>query len=531
MLILYYLAWGGPVEKVGNDALEAIQQPENLIFGSYQTNSLMTRYVNSTFEDLKIPTDIIRREKAYQSLFANEASIQRKIAQIRNSNQSTNNVKGIIHTAQSTQTLKWNQTSGKRVDAKATETPEPVPDWVMYNMEYRLTLDNQFESRLLEERGPFKTRFYPFQRPFYTQLEFNLDNNLISNAYASRLASAQGATHHASASRIELWERATQGKPVEIAGAVLGSLSIVSVNEHGNLIEAPISALSLTAAKDVTVTAIGPNVTIRRLAQRALANSTTHPRISPNGQETQDFKEAIATIDPTTTIPPGFVLSGDLNAFGSLPAKLYTFQGITGGVHEIVVLDSNLTLGGLLPDLTEIDIAGIVMNNVQLEYTDDLSAPDNKAPGLRFEADMVLGGILQPVSDMLNSIFNLTEPVVHMECFLGFERDWTALTPPRGITMTGSFDGISVPFGDHLIFTSCGVNIRVSTEIQEDNNDNDVHVLSYDFFGTGLLSLPGTIAPLTVGMTLSLDDDLVSLDLQMDDDWVNAFGFQGLAVS
>ena len=79
MLILYYLAWGGPVEKVGNNALKAIQQPENLIFGSYQTNSLITRYVNSTFKDLKILTDIIRREKAYQNLFANEASIQRKI--------------------------------------------------------------------------------------------------------------------------------------------------------------------------------------------------------------------------------------------------------------------------------------------------------------------------------------------------------------------------------------------------------------------------------------------------------------------
>ncbi|KAL8689525.1 MAG: hypothetical protein Q9218_004824 [Villophora microphyllina] len=484
-------------------------EPENLLFGSYQTNSLMTR-----------------REKAYQMLFAKEDSIRRKI------NQDTNFVKGIIHTKQNTKTLKWNTVSGTRPVAAATETPEPVPDWVMYNMEYELRLSQGFTPLLLNgECAPFKTDFYPFQRPFYTQLEFNLDNKLLDNAYEERLASHQTAGHHASVSRMALWKRAAAGESVEISGALLESPSIVSINEHDHMIEAPASALSLTAAKDVTVTTISPNVAIRGLTQSSLASSMTSLKIMSNAVGNQAFKEDIAAIDPSAIIPPGFVLSGDLNAFGALPGKLYTFQGASGGIHEILALESNTTLGGLLPDLTEIDIAGIVIKNVQLEYTDDLSAPQNKTPGLRFEADIVLGGILQPLSDLLSSFFNLKEPVVHMECFLGFERDWTELTPPRTITMTGTFESILVPFGDHLTFTSCGINLRVATERQEDNTDKMVHVFSYDFFGTGLLSLPGTVAPLTVDMTLTLDDDLVSLDLQLHDDWANAFGFQGLTLS
>lgn len=238
-------------------------------------------------------------------------------------------------------------------------------------------------------------------------------------------------------------------------------------------------------------------------------------------------------IDPATSVPPGFVLSGDLNAFGSLPGKIYTLQGAAtnGGVHEIVTLANELTLGGLLPDIDEVDIAGIVIQNVQLEYTDDLTAPDGKAPSLYFEADMVLGGILQPVSDILGSIFNQNIAVLHVECFLGFDRDWTQLTPPVGIKMTGSFEGISVPFGDHLTSTSYGVNIRVRKEVQDSPVYKEVHVWSYDFFGRGLLSLPGSVAPLAVGVTLTKEDRLSSIFVDLDDDMTDAFGIKGLALS
>jgi hypothetical protein len=96
--------------------------------------------------------------------------------------------------------------------------------------------------------------------------------------------------------------------------------------------------------------------------------------------------------------------------------------------------------------------------------------------------------------------------------------------------LTGSFENIKVQFGDHLTFTSCGVNVRVAA--QDDTNQGTTsYAWSFDLFGAGLLSLPGTLVPLAVDMVLTKDGDDITMFLALEGDWPNAFGIRGLTVS
>lgn len=59
-----------------------------------------------------------------------------------------------------------------------------------------------------------------------------------------------------------------------------------------------------------------------------------------------------------------------------------------------------------------------------------------------------------------------------------------------------------------------------------------VHELSYEFFGTAHMTVPGSTTPLNVNFNLTKDDTLLSLSVTIRDEiWEDAFGVMGLTLS
>jgi hypothetical protein len=582
----------------------ASQIPENLIFGSYETNGLMIRSdrcLPST--SLKLLTYPYRFETAFQSLFRLEAALRKSSGDgLITTNYGSTEIKGLLHTSQD-----FRKTQNREADASIENVPRDetvsVPLWFMYNMKYEMTLQFDGASRLLGSRAPYATRFFPFQRPFYTDVEARTDEELLASHYrdavekASKKLSAgtrrmvQAASafvskpvaqvvaqdkraespgpgedsngeivlNHLSAillasisnppftadnaingsfvssaapsklAHAKVWQEACEGSPVVIATARIEDPSIVLMDSAGHISDIPLA--TVLAGTALRLRDIPSKTKIRRLSHRPV-DDRVNPFRNTSGLPGAPQLER-NTLDKITgaDVPPGFVLSGTISVFGVVPGKLYTFQGTAsgGGVHEIVTLAEDTTLGALLTELGELDIGGIKLHNTQFEYTDEISAPANKLPGLWFEADVTLEGILQPVADLLKSIFNQPDPELHVECFLGFDRDWAQLIMPTGVTMAGTFEGISAKFGDQLTLKSCGVNICVISQVDDVPTYREFHSLHYYFTGTGLLGLPGSVAPLAVNLNLTVEQQLVTLLMDLDD-WDDAFGVRGLTV-
>ncbi|KAF5964578.1 hypothetical protein FBULB1_12705 [Fusarium bulbicola] len=132
-------SWGGLGDT--RTPFKTSQVPDNIIFGSSETNSLMTRY-----------------EKAWQSLVTkvNAGQVERGKCE--------------PHFADETQ------------DDLLNYSNIPIPGWLCYKMRYSLHVFNH-NSMGTRKNVTFETEFHPFQRPFFTKFEQELDIALLESIY------------------------------------------------------------------------------------------------------------------------------------------------------------------------------------------------------------------------------------------------------------------------------------------------------------------------------------------------------------
>ncbi|KAF5618853.1 uncharacterized protein FTJAE_12120 [Fusarium tjaetaba] len=147
-------------EVMGDSATMTSQVPDNLIFGSSEANSLMTRY-----------------EKAWQSLVTKENA------------RRTGQEKGQQRAYLVSQILPITDADHAKYEpifAKKTQQSLPsyskVPDWLCYKMRYSLHVFN-YNGMGERRNATFETEFYPFQRPFFTKFEQELDIVLLESIY------------------------------------------------------------------------------------------------------------------------------------------------------------------------------------------------------------------------------------------------------------------------------------------------------------------------------------------------------------
>jgi hypothetical protein len=328
-----------------------------------------------------------------------------------------------------------------------------------------------------------------------------------------------------------LWESALRNETVRVDGVEVHNVAFATVDNEGHL--AQISAASVASSQPgVSITRIPTPYAIRNLAVIP-PDSSNAPLLTAHGVPGgARFDNRVLQENPAQATPPGYVLTGDIQLFGILPAKLYSFQGTAsdGGVHEIVTISDPLPLATLFPDITEGDFGALRFQDVQLRY-DDGVALDSKAPGTWLEGDIVFEGALQLVADIMKSVFNQADPKLHVEFFIGMGRNWTTLQMPTDFAISGSLEGISVDFAGLVKFTTLGVTINFNTVIIP-SPFAEKKIMSFGFFGSSLVTVPGSIVPLDMDFTMSIDESIVNLNLTLrDDDWQDAFGIEGLTVS
>jgi hypothetical protein len=472
----------------------------------------------------------------------------------------------------------------------------PPNSWLWYSFDYELELDfrdittgrdpSRSFSHILGGTRRLKTTFYSFQRLFYLAIQSRLDTALLDRllqlrqgvvpqvgtvhvadhktAFISRpvehtadafntnalltalLASSDeppvtadntagqtlvDSTAPQNMAHASLWEDVLRHPVVQVNGVELRNPAFATVDTDGHLAE--ISAASIASVQPgIHLSRVPASTAIRHLATIP-QDPATSPLPTAHGLPGGAFFDShLLQAAPIRAAPPGYVLTGDIQLYGILPGKLYSFQGTAsnGAVHEIVTLADVLPLARLFPSFADGDFGSIRFENVQLRY-DDRVTDDKKPPGTWLEGDMVFQGDLQPIADVLKSVFNQTDPKLHVEFFMGMIRDWNTLAPPEDFTISGSLEGINVKWANVIQFTSVGVRVSVNRTIDPSPYRENID-LAFSFFGTSLVNVPGSIVPLGMDFTMTMDDGIVSLNLTLQDpDWKNAFGIEGLAVS
>jgi hypothetical protein len=326
-----------------------------------------------------------------------------------------------------------------------------------------------------------------------------------------------------------VWESALTQPTLRIEGVEVSNPAFATIDNDGHLAE--ISAASISSSD--------PGIRLNRIAQTSAPRKLTAGPIQlaatpftvahglPDGSR---FDNPILRSNPIQAVPTGYVLTGDIQLFGIIPAKLYSFQGTSsdGGVLEIVTIADELPIAKLFPN--SIELGSIRFQNVQLRYS-DRPTKDNPSTGTWLEGDLIFQGALEPVADVLRSTFGQADPKLHMEFLIGMDRNWNTLEMPGNFSITGSLEGISVRLGNLVEFTTLGVKIHVNKEYDA-SPYREFFSLNFGFFGEALITMPGSIVPLHMDFTMTLDEGMIALSMVLrDPSWDNAFGITGLTVS
>jgi hypothetical protein len=326
-----------------------------------------------------------------------------------------------------------------------------------------------------------------------------------------------------------IWESALTQPSLHIEGVQVWNPGFATIDNDGHLAELAAASIS-SSEPGVRLTRIPQASAPRNLSAGPIQLAATPFAIAHGLPDGSRFDNPILRNNPIQAVPPGYVLTGDIQLFGIIPAKLYSFQGTSsdGGVRETVTIADDLPIAKLFPDSSELD--SIRFQNVQLRYSDRPTA-DNPSIGTWLEGDLIFQGALEPVADVLRSTFGQADPKLHMEFLIGMDRNWNTLEMPGNFSISGSLEGISVKFGDLVEFTALGVKIHVNKEYNA-SPYREFFSLNFGFFGEALITMPGSIVPLHMDFTMSLDEGLIALSMVLrDPSWDNAFGITGLTVS
>ena len=366
-----------------------------------------------------------------------------------------------------------------------------------------------------------------------TSVLLSIGNDTPATASNTAAAGFVSSTAPQNLPQSQVWSQALEGGNVNVLGTELHQPSLVSVDTDGRFVSVAPAQLTSSADGDVQVNEISSADAPRNISSRPIGSAVS-PFITTNRLPgVRQLSRLAVQARPAQTTPPGFVLTGDIQLFGSIAAKLYTFQGTAAGtgIKEMVTVPIDLSLGKLFANLVGDAFDTVGLQNVQLNYFDTLTS-DGKPPGLYFEADVAFRGALQPVGDIIKAIFNQQQPMMAMEAMFGRQRDWTTVHLPAGFSITGTFDGISASLANFIIFTSVGVKITVDQRYATVPSYRVYHELGYGFFGTAHVTLPGSAAPLNMDFVLDKTDTLYSLSfILQDDEWKDVFGIAGLTMT
>ena len=123
-------------------------------------------------------------------------------------------------------------------------------------------------------------------------------------------------------------------------------------------------------------------------------------------------------------------------------------------------------------------------------------------------------------------VLGVTNTTIHIHTNLGTTQDWNKPVGITGLTLDGTFVGLTIPVGDKLTLTSVGVRLsatKVSTE-------GSGLVFSVGAFGALHLTVPGSITPLDLSYTISESTEGFELEAELGSEWDDVLGVIGFKV-
>jgi hypothetical protein len=336
----------------------------------------------------------------------------------------------------------------------------------------------------------------------------------------------------------DVWMTAVQsglkgGEPT-VAGVVLQNPAFATIDGKGNFVEAPLSkAVEPGEGDDAS------KYTTRPLPALLKSNASTAGSIDSN---TVPLDLAALGSDPgklsdediKTLTPQGFVLSGDVKAFGLLDARIYSSHGVSSkGFGELLMLgkaDEKVNIDSLFKGDQGLAFGGLNLKNVHLIYYDQPS-PHRGRVGTWLEADIGFDGPLKPIGDDIEYMFGQKTADVHIATQLAMYRCWDKPFMPNSLNMTATLPGISMKFGSRLEFVNLGAGVSSTKSNSSEPPFNPQYSWGWSFFGTAKVAVPNSQSPLLVDYRVEKYMDTSSLTLTARDEWRSACGVNSFHVS
>ena len=521
------------------------QATYNLVFGSSEANSLMTRY-----------------EKAWQRLFVNEWDLAKEL-QLDRSLPNFQHLKGVLttrNTPDDTEIL----TTLRSVDPGPLrvkdvllvkgETKHDVPrlvdpvnnmmpvdvsgpeqggEWPDYwveartcrNLSWCLTYELQlFGTGELNMTTATQIKFYPFQRGFYTRLEAEVDSVLLDNRVYRRL-SREPEENKAPAKRglvvpmgmltlnpspqahtADVWRRAHRGEPLSAGGVTLNNPSLATLDASGRMMHIPLPANETTVPP---ATAFVARVPLAALNVGSAVGDKAPTEAIPVSAVTHDVAPGGNAED---NIPDGFVLQGSVKLFGQFEAPMYIYHGSAAvGTRQMIPLAGVVdSIEKLVPGLAETDYSSAIrFKNTELMYSEVTTA--TYRAGTWLQTDIVFSGRLQPVNDCLKNVFLQADPVLRVQALLTPKNDWSKPISTNGIALRGMLPGMDVRIGSLLRVTQLGIDVSLTGSAQPWKPYKMEWRHSIGFSGDMLVEMPHDMAPLSADFLMTETKGLLTL--------------------
>lgn len=554
------------------------QVQENLVFGSSECNTMMTRYSTLHYVWFDIPLANLRSyEKAYQTLFAKEEKFRRE-------NNPTDNTKFLakLTTRMNNKYIIKNTLTVPFIDH--VEPPQyllgngndgkPIWDnipWLFFSLEYSFELEKPSQV-LGGPKFPWKICFFPFQRGFYTILESEVDLQLFDYMVEAR----KGVIPHPDPMIEEGGvvnpnvpsEMIVEKDPVLPEMMNLENIPESMINQSNEsdvkLIADPLSnpgtampaqvpgngsEAGPATADDALWAAVcsGPpeitvdGMTISHPVLLSLNSAGKEVPVPANkiGVDQNGNGIPLSTHQPggspstIPTTPVEFVVQGEVDLYG-LRLRNVIFSTVKGqqapGISHRISLPP-LSLGMLIPEFKGTVLDAIALENTVLSYHSYQRGPTRPA-GMHVRTDITLSGndTMQPISDVLSKVFGEEHAALTVSGYLSNNCHWDSPVVPTGFTLSASLMKMEVKLFDVLEITDIGVDFIARRAIKP--NEELTYDFDHGYWGGANVTIPGSVVPMRVDWYLTVTEDSYSLMMTMQDDqWKDVMGVKGLNVS
>ncbi|OJK04284.1 hypothetical protein ASPACDRAFT_55782 [Aspergillus aculeatus ATCC 16872] len=451
------------------------QSPQNLIFGTYECNSLMTRY-----------------EHAWQKLVI---MLETSITQPTHHTQLKNQ---IFWNAEDDKEVQWpSQWQGAR--------------WLCRRLEYTLKLNIPNPDL----PPSITVNFYPLRRSFFTRVEAKIDTYIMGWIGEKLKVEVKDSkwitvipTLPQEVKKTPLKEPGPQPTKFATAdGTAIGTMG------H-SLFDQPSLGQSLQDVDEAEGLHVAQGQNFLTAKQASLPQSTmsigrAKECVTAPGNGATVAHRKVSPPRPTVLTMDEFIFKETTNLFGRISVDVYALESDTMSYLAIRVPHLNNFLG-LIPSLAGSSFEAIQLEDTTLSYR----AVKNQSPSVTAElavtTTVLMAGVLSPINTFLRDVLHQNRPRLVVSGMLSSHPDCLRQVPePLGLKLRAELPDVSVCLFNVLTITHLGIDLMGTRRSAQGDYD-----FSYGFFGVGCVS-----SDVNVSWYIHKYHDLYNITILVESSW------------